>query len=139
MASFSTKPEGAERSLFTLVRELPGLFMDLVRAEFERLKREMARKLKNIGLGTLYFALALMLVLFFTFTLIVAGIFALALVMPVWAAALTMGGILLLVIAVLVALGLNQFKKGNPPLPTETFDSLVDDANAFKGTGSYDV
>jgi uncharacterized membrane protein YqjE len=132
------KPEKSERSLFALVRELPGLFMDLVRAEFERLKREMARKLKNIGLGALFFALALMLVLFLTFTLIVAGIFGLAELMPVWAAALTMGGIILVVIVVLVALGLRQFKKGNPPLPTETFDSLVDDANAFKGTGVYD-
>jgi uncharacterized Tic20 family protein len=132
------KPEKSERSLFALVRELPGLFMDLVRAEFERLKREMARKLKNIGLGALFFALALMLVLFLTFTLIVAGIFGLAELMPVWAAALTMGGIILVVIVVLVALGLSQFKKGNPPLPTETFDSLVDDANAFKGTGVYD-
>jgi len=133
------KPESSDRSLFTLVRELPGLFMELVRAEFERLKREMARKLKNIGLGTLFFSLALMLVLFLTFTLIVAGIFGLAELMPVWAAALTMGGIILVIIVVLVALGLNQFKKGNPPLPTETFDSLVDDANAFKGTGVYDA
>ena len=132
------KPEKSERSLFALMRELPGLFMDLVRAEFERLKREMARKLKNIGLGALFFALALMLVLFLTFTLIVAGIFGLAEFMPAWAAALTMGGIILAVIVVLVALGLNQFKKGNPPLPTETFDSLVDDAHAFKGTGVYD-
>jgi hypothetical protein len=139
MASSSSKPESSDRSLFSVVRELPGLFMDLARAEFERLKREMARKLKNIGLGSLYFALALMLVLFFTFTLIVAGIFGLALIMPAWAAALTVGGIILLVIAVLVALGVNQFKKGSPPLPTETFDSLVDDANAVKGTGYYDV
>jgi len=139
MTTPNGKPDASDRSLFALLREMPGLFMELLRAEFERLKREMARKLKNIGLGTLFFTLALMLVLFLTFTLIVAGIFGLAEFMPAWAAALTMGGIILVVIAVLVGLGLNQFKKGNPPLPTETFDSLVDDANALKGTGSYDA
>lgn len=138
MATPSGKPENQERSLFALLREMPGLFMDLVRAEFERLKREMARKLKAIGLGSLFFALALMLVLFLTFTLIIAGIFGLAEFMPYWAAALTMGGIILVIIVILVGLGVAQFKKSGPPLPTETFDSLVDDANAFKGTGTYD-
>jgi hypothetical protein len=39
---------------------------------------------------------------------------------------------------VLLAIAVATFKKGSPPLPTETFDSIVDDANALKGKGRYD-
>ena len=134
--SEAQNPKGSERSLFALLRDLPGLFMDLIRAEFEQLKREIARKLKHLGIGAAYLIVALILLSFFVFTLIVAGIFALGLVMPYWAAALTMAGILLALIALLIGLAVMQFKKGNPPLPTETFDSIVDDANAIRGEGS---
>lgn len=135
--SQTQNPQGSDRSLFALLRELPALFMDLIRAEFEQLKREIVRKLKHLGIGSAYLFVALILVSFFIFTLIVAGIFALGLVMPYWAAALTMAGILLALIAVLVALAAAQFKKGNPPLPTETFDSVVDDVNAMRGESAH--
>ena len=139
MATSSSSPEkeNTERSLFTLLRDLPGLLMDLVRAEFEQLKREMARKLKSLGIGAILVVIALVLLSFLTFTLLLAGIFALALVMPPWAAALTVSGILLLVILILVGAAAVQFKKGSPPLPTETFDSVVKDAHAVKGDDDY--
>ena len=139
MATSSSSPEkeNTERSLFALLRDLPGLLMDLVRAEFEQLKREMARKLKSLGIGAILVVIALVLLSFLTFTLLLAGIFALALVMPPWAAALTVSGILLLVILILVGAAAVQFKKGSPPLPTETFDSVVKDAHAVKGDDDY--
>ena len=139
MASSSSAPEkeNAERSLFGLLRDLPGLLMDLVRAEFEQLKREMARKLKNLGIGAILVVVALVLLSFLTFTLLLAGIFALALVMPPWAAALTVSGILLLTIIGLIGAAVVQFKKGTPPLPTETFDSVVEDSHAFRGDDGY--
>jgi hypothetical protein len=144
MASSPSSPEKGtsqkeERSLFALLRDLPGLLMDLVRAEFEQLKREMARKLKSLGIGAILIAIALVLLSFLSFTLLLAGIFALALVMPPWAAALTVSGILLLTILVLIGAAVVQFKKGSPPLPTETFDSVVKDAHAFKGDGDYGI
>ncbi|MEY4533192.1 MAG: hypothetical protein RI926_961, partial [Actinomycetota bacterium] len=78
MASSSPTPEkeNTERSLFGLLRDLPGLLMDLVRAEFEQLKREMARKLKNLGVGAILIVIALTLLSFLSFTLLLAGIFA---------------------------------------------------------------
>lgn len=131
--SSAPKKENEERSLFTLLREMPGLFMDLVRAEFEQFKREMTRKLKNLGTGTLLILIALILVSYLTFTLLVAAIFGLAVVMPVWAAALVVSGAVLLLIVVLVAIAVVKFKKASPPLPTETFDSVVKDAHAIRG------
>ena len=132
-ASQPSNKETSEKSLFTLLRELPGILMDLLQAEFEQFKREMARKLKNLGVGVILILIAVTLLSFLVFTLLLAGIFALALVMPPWAAALTVAGILLLIIIILVGIAAVQFKKGSPPLPTETFDSVVKDAHAFKG------
>ena len=134
MASSNNSSE--ERSLFALLRDLPGLFLDLIRAEFEQLKRELTRKLKHIGIGSALLLVALILLSFLVFTLIVAGIFALALVMPYWAAALVMSGIIITAIAILVGIAMANFKKVGNALPTETFDSIVDDANAIRGEGS---
>jgi hypothetical protein len=136
-SSPAPEKENAERSLFGLLRDLPGLLMDLVRAEFEQLKREMTRKLKALGIGAILIVIALVLLSFLTFTLLLAGIFALALVMPPWAAALTLSGAILLAVLILVGIAAVQFTKGSPPLPTETFDSVVKDAHAFKGDDGY--
>jgi signal transduction histidine kinase len=126
------------RSLFSLLRDLPGLLLELLRVEIEQVKREMARKLKNLGVGAALIVLALSLSTFFFGTLIAAAVFGFAEIMPAWAAALVVAGILLVVIVVLLAIAVATFKKGSPPLPTETFDSIVDDANALKGKGRYD-
>jgi uncharacterized membrane protein YqjE len=135
MSNTAGKPEkeNAERSLFALLRDLPGILMELLRAEFEQFKREMARKLKNLGMGTLLLVIALVLVTFLTFTLLLAAIYALALVVPTWAAALIVSGALIVIIVGLVGAAVALFKKASPPLPTETFDSVVADARAFAG------
>ncbi|MBK5238034.1 MAG: phage holin family protein [Actinomycetales bacterium] len=132
----ATAPD--DRSLFSLLRDLPGLLLELVRVEVEQVKREMARKLKNLGVGAALVVAALSLTTFFFGTLIAAAVFGLAEVMPAWAAALTVSGLLLVIIAVLLGIAVARFKKGSPPLPTETFDSIVEDANALKGAGRYD-
>jgi hypothetical protein len=136
----SRKPvfEGEDtRSLFTLLRELPSLFLDLARGEFERFKREMSRKLKRFSLGAILFATVLMLGSFLLGTLVLAAVYGLHELMPVWAAALTVAGVIFVIMIVLSVVTVGLFKR-NAPVPTETFDSLVDDANALKGKGDYD-
>ena len=133
-----TAPASEDRSLFSLLRDLPGLLLELVRVEVEQAKREMARKLKNLGVGVALVVIALSLSTFFFGTLIAAAVFGFAEIMPTWAAALTVAGILLVVIVALLGIAVATLKKGSPPLPTETFDSLVDDANALKGKARYD-
>jgi len=126
------------RSLVTLLRELPGILMELLRAEFEQFKREMARKSKNFGIGSLLFAIAGGMAFFLLGTLTTAGILALAVVMPGWAAALVVSGVLLVLVIVLVAAGISLFKKSAGLVPTETMDSIVQDAHALKGEGRFD-
>jgi O-antigen ligase len=112
--------------------------MELLRAEFEQFKREMARKSKNFGIGSLLFAVAGGIAFFLLGTLTTAGILALALVMPGWAAALVVSGVLLVLVVVLVAVGVALFKKSAGLIPTETMDSIVQDAHALKGEGRFD-
>lgn len=126
------------RSLVSLLRELPGILMELLRAEFEQFKREMARKSKNFGVGALLFAIAGGIAFFLLGTLTTAGILALAIVMPGWAAALVVSGVLLLLVIILVAIGVSLFKKSAGLVPTETMDSIVQDAHALKGEGRFD-
>jgi hypothetical protein len=127
-----------DRSLFSLLRDLPALLLELVRVEVEQIKREMARKLKNLGVGAILVVMALSLTTFFFGTLIAAAVFGFAELMPTWAAALLVAGIILAVIVILLAIAVARFKKGSPPLPTESFDSIVEDANAIKGEKTYD-
>lgn len=127
------------RSLVQLLRELPGIVMELLRAEFEQLKRELARKSKSFGIGSLLFAIAGGIAFFLLGTLTTAAILALALIMPAWAAALVVSGVLLLLVIVLVAVGIVLFKKSAGLVPTETMDSIVADAHALKGEGRFDT
>jgi CBS domain containing-hemolysin-like protein len=125
------------RSLFALLRELPSLFLELGRAEFERFKREMTRKLKRVSAGAILSVTVLMLGSFLLGTLVLAAVYGLHEFMPVWSAALTVAGIILVVMIVLSIIAVNLFKRSTP-LPTETLDSLIEDANALKGQGNYD-
>lgn len=129
---FRRKPFGA------LIGSLPGLVRDLVQAEIDRLKSELASKIKHAGIGIGLFAVAVVVLFFALCTLIVAAILGLAVVLPGWAAALIVFGALVIVAGVLVALGIASFKKINGVAPQETISSVTSDINAVRGMGNYD-
>ncbi|WP_159607294.1 phage holin family protein [Agromyces humi] len=128
-------PSNDERSLFTLVGELPDRVSDLIKAEIDQIKAEISYKIKHFGIGSGLVAGAAVVAVFLLFTLITAAIFALALVMPAWAAALTVSGILIVIIAILVWIAMINFKRGSEPL--ESIESLRKDLDVVKGTGDY--
>lgn len=140
-AAQGTTTEATEdsRSFVQLIRDLPGIGLELLRAEFERFKREMTRKAKNIGIGSLLFLAAGGTGLFVLGALVLAAVYALSLVVPTWAAALIVSGGLLIVTIILVLAGLDQFKKSQGMMPTETMDGIVEDAHALKGEGRFDI
>lgn len=123
-----------KRSLAALIADVPRLLGELVRGEIESLKQEMASKLKNAGIGIGLFVGAALFALFALMVLIAAAILGFAEVLPAWAAALIVAGILLIITAILVAVGVNLVKKGTPPAPTETIESIKSDVRAVKGT-----
>jgi MFS family permease len=123
------------RSLSSLVTSIPSLVTDLIKAEFSNLQREIVGKLKAVGIGAALFVVAAVIAFFLLGVLIAAAVLGFAEIMPGWAAALTVAGIMIVIIAILVLVGVNRFKKGTPPAPTETIESVKDDVRAIKGMG----
>lgn len=124
------------KSLFTLIGELPDVISRLISAEIERIKVELGYKAKNVGFGILLIVVALFVTLFFLGALIASGILALAMVMPGWAAALTMAGILLLVIGGLGFWAMRRFQLAGEDVGLT--DEWRRDVDAVKGMGPYD-
>lgn len=123
------------KSVFELLADVPVLLRELVENEIELLKAELLQKLKAAGIGAGLIAIAAVLALLFFGVLLTSAILALSLVMPGWLAALLVGFVLLVAIAILVWLGIRSVKKAMPPLPTETIDSVMRDIDAIKGVG----
>lgn len=124
------------KSLFTLIGELPEVISRLITAEVERLKVELQFKAKNVGVGIGLMAAAGFIAIFLLGTLITTAILAFALVMPAWAAALTVSGILLLAIAVLVWIAVRSFQRAGEDVGLA--DDFRRDVDAVKGVGPYD-
>ena len=55
--------------------------------------------------------------------------------MPGWLAALLVAAGLLIIAVILGLIGYGVLKKGIPPVPTESIDSLKRDLRAIKGIG----
>jgi hypothetical protein len=129
-------PTNDQRSLFTLIGEVPDRVSDLVKAEIDQIKAEVSYKVKHFGIGAGLIAGAAFVGLFLLGTLIATAILALALVLPAWAAALIVSAVLALIIAILVGIAMMNFKRGSEPL--ESIESLRKDLDVVKGTGEYD-
>lgn len=109
----------SNESLFTLIRSLPELFTNLIKAEIEQLKTKAVHMGKYAGIGAGLFVGALIFLYFAIGVLVAVGILALALVMPAWLAALIVFVVFLLIAVVLALVGVAFFKKmGQDPDPS---------------------
>jgi hypothetical protein len=130
-----TAPAPRKRSLVELVTSIPTLVSDLVSREIELLKAEMVAKFKALGIGAGLIAGALIVLLGMLGVLLTAAILALGQIMPGWLAALLVAAALLVIAVILGLIGYAVLKKGIPPVPTESIDSLKRDYRAIKGMG----
>ncbi|MFM6968480.1 MAG: phage holin family protein [Microbacteriaceae bacterium] len=121
------------RGFFRLLADLPRELSDLVRAEIRLLQTELASKLRAAGVGLGLVTLGVTLISAFLLMLVVAGILALSLVMPGWAAALIIAGSALLIGLIFIAAGIGSIKKGFTP-----FESVDQIAADFKDIGKRD-
>ena len=128
-------PAPRKRSLVELITSIPTLVTDLVSREIELLKAEMLAKVKALGIGAGLIAGAVIILLAMLGVLLTAAIFALSQVMPGWLAALLVAALLLIIAVILGLIGYRVLKKGIPPVPTESIDSLKRDYRAIKGIG----
>jgi hypothetical protein len=130
-----TTPGAPKRSLFKLLAELPTQLVDLFRAELDSLKQEIATKLKHAGIGIGLLAGAATFLFFAVLVLIGAAVAGLATVLPVWASALIIGGAILLIAVVLGLIGVSNLRKGVPPTPNDTIESVKKDVRTIQGIG----
>ncbi|MGV8894947.1 MAG: phage holin family protein [Rhodoglobus sp.] len=130
----SERSETPKRSLFALIGAIPTLLVDLIRDEIESLKKEISGKLKDAGIGIGLLAGAAAFAFFALMVLIAAAILGLATVLPAWLAALIIGVVILIIAAVLAMIGIRSVKKGVPPAPTDTIESIKKDVRTIKGT-----
>jgi len=126
------RPEG-KRSLFALITELPYLMGQLIRAELELLRQELIARLKGTGIGLGLLMVALNLLVAFVLLLVLAGVFALALLMPTWAAALTIAGVVLVIALIVGAIGAKMVAGTGSPLPSRTIDNVKEDIATIRG------
>ena len=125
---------GKERKgLFRLIADVPSLIVQLFRDELESFKQEITKKVKGIAIGAALFAVAVFFLVLMIIVLVIAAIYALATVLPSWAAALIVAGGLLIIAVVFALIGVAQFKKGDPG---KTIDSVKLDVETIKGTAT---
>ena len=121
------------RGYFRLLADLPRELSDLVRAEIRLLQSELASKLRAAGVGIGFVTLGVSMLIAFLTMLVVAGVLALSLVMPSWAAALVIAGVALVIALIFIATGIASIKKGFTPF--ESVDQIAADfTNIGKST-----
>lgn len=121
-----------EPSTAELISRVGDQVSRLVRDELELAKTELRAKGKRFGTGVALGGAAGVLAWFGVAALFVAAGAALALVLPVWAAALVVAGVLLLTAGILAAIGVGDVKKAAPPVPEQAIDSTRRDIAAIR-------
>ena len=121
-----------QATIGTLVGRLSEQISRLVRAEIASAKTELTTKAKGIGIGAGLIAAGLVVALYALGVLLYAAVTGIANALPLWLSALIVGVALLLVTGILVGVGVKLLKKGTPPKPEITVNSIKDDVAAIK-------
>jgi hypothetical protein len=121
-----------EASAGELVKHLTEQVSRLIRDELKLAEYEMTTKAKRIGRGAGMFGGSGLVALYGVGCLLAAAIIGLAIVLPAWAAALIVGGALLVVAGVVALMGKSQVSKAVPPVPEQTVQSVKADVEEVK-------
>ncbi|MER7822534.1 phage holin family protein [Streptomyces sp. NPDC096097] len=127
MATIEQRSRPADDSVSVLVSRASQQISELVHQEMQLARVEMTRKSKRYGTGGGLFGGAGLLGVLAAQSLVVAGIAALALVLPVWASALIATAVLAVGAAVVAMAGKRQIAKAGTPAPERTMESLKAD------------
>jgi uncharacterized membrane protein YqjE len=121
-----------DRPVGELVQQVSEQVSRLVREELRLAQLELAQKGKRAGIGVGLFGGSGLLSLYGVAAIIAGVALLLALVLPDWAAALIVGGVLLATAGVLALLGKRQVSQATPPTPQQTIDSVKADVEVVK-------
>jgi Flp pilus assembly protein TadB len=122
----------ADRPTGELIKQMTEQLSTLLREELRLAQLEMTQKAKTAGKGAGLLGGAGLLALLAAGALVACAIAALALVLPVWAAALIVAVVLLAAAGVLALIGKKQLARATPAAPREAVDSLRADVETIK-------
>jgi Flp pilus assembly protein TadB len=128
--SLETKP-ATGASIGELMSQLSSQTSRLIRDEMRLAQKEFQESAKHAGIGAGLFSVAGLLAFFGAATFITAAVAALALVMPVWAAALIVGVVLFAAAGIAALVGRNQTQEATPAAP-RTVQTVKEDIRELK-------
>jgi hypothetical protein len=120
-----------ERSIGALLSDLARDTSFLIRQEIALAKAEITRAIANLGTGIGLLAAGALVAFVGLIFLCLAAVYALTLVLPNWAAALIVGGVVLALGAGLALIGKRKLSS-DKLIPRRTLRSLKDDAEWAK-------
>lgn len=115
-----------------VVHRLSEQIPELVRSEIRLAQAELTQKGKRAGLGIGMFSLAGLLAFFATAVLIATAIIALDLVLPLWAAALIVAGVLLVCALGAALTGRSELEQATPLAPEHAIAGVKQDIATVK-------
>jgi Flp pilus assembly protein TadB len=128
--SVESKPP-ASASIGELMSQLSAQTSRLVRDEMRLAQKELLESAKHAGIGAGLLSAAGLLSVLGLATLIAAGVSALALVLPVWAAAVIVAVALFIVAGIAALFSRKQASEVTPP-PMESVESVKADIKEVK-------
>jgi uncharacterized membrane protein YqjE len=129
MSAGSTPTENA--STGELITQLTAQTSRLVRDEIRLAQKEFQESAKHAGIGAGLFSVAGVFAVFGVATLIAAAVAAISLVLPVWAAALIVGVVLLAAGGIAALIGKRQVQEASP-VPQQTVANVKEDIQEVK-------
>ncbi|KUI42300.1 hypothetical protein AU197_14375 [Mycobacterium sp. IS-1590] len=134
MMTVESRPS-ADASIGELMSQLSTQTSRLIRDEMRLAQKEFQESAKHAGIGAGLFSVAGLLAFFGAATLIAAGVAALSLVLPVWAAALIVAAVLFVIAGIAALVGRNQAREVTPAAP-KTVETVKADIQELKDARS---
>ncbi|WP_207544917.1 phage holin family protein [Mycobacterium lehmannii] len=126
---------GADASVGELMSQLSTQTSRLIRDEMRLAQKEFQESARHAGIGAGLFSVAGLLAFFGAATLIAAGVAALSLVLPVWAAALIVAAVLFVIAGIAALMGRSQAREVTPAAP-KTVETVKADIQELKDARS---
>jgi len=126
------EPPASDRSTKEIIDALRPQMQELVNKQVELARAELVPVGRQAGIAAGLLAVAAVFMLVFLVFLSLTGVYALSLILPLWASALIVSGILLLIGGVLAGVGANILRRLDPK-PHRTIATLQQNIDWLKG------
>ncbi len=125
-------PPPSDRSIREILEAIRPELQELVNKQIELAKTEMTPVAKRGGVASGLLAVGGVFLLVFLIFLSLTGVYALSLVLPLWASALIVSGVLLLIGGILAGAGANILRQLDPK-PHRTMAAFQQNIEWLKG------